>query len=120
MECMQCASVKMADQITGARAYYLRNILHDWPDDKCIEILSLTASAMTKGYSKILLNEFVIPDQGASLIAAQVDITMMVALAGAERTESQFKELAKVSGLKIVHIWGDDPDTERILELELA
>ena len=120
MEYMEPASIEIANQITGARAYYLRNILHDWPDDKCIEILSHIASAMTKGYSKILLNEFVIPDQGASLIAAQLDITMMVMLAGVERTESQFKELVKASGLKIAHIWGDDPDTERVLELELA
>ena len=53
------------------------------------------------------------------MIATQVDITMMVALAGAERTESQFKQMVDAAALKIVKIWGDDPDTERILELEL-
>ena len=59
------------------------------------------------------------PDRDASLIATQVDITMMVALAGSERTESQLKELVEAVGLKIMKIWGDDPDAERILELEL-
>ena len=103
----------------GARAYYLRNILHDWPDNKCVEILSKIAPAMKKGYSKILLNEFVLPDQGASLIATQVDMTMMVVLAGAERTKSQFEVLVDAAGLKLTKIWGDDPDTERILEIEL-
>ena len=84
-----------------------------------MEILSKIAPAMRKGYSKILLNEFVLPDQGASLIATQVDMTMMVALAGAERTESQFKALVDAAGLQLTKIWGDDPDTERIIEIEL-
>ncbi|KAL6715883.1 hypothetical protein ACLMJK_006844 [Lecanora helva] len=105
--------------IQGSRVYYLRNILHDWPDHDCVKILSNTASAMKKGYSKMLLNEFVLPDRGASMIATQVDITMMVCLAGAERTESQFRGLLDAAGLQLVKIWGDDADAERILEVEL-
>jgi len=74
---------------------------------------------MTKGYSKILLNEVVMSDQGASLIAAQLDIAMMAASAGQERTESQFKVLAEAAGLKITKIWGEAPDIDFTLELEL-
>ena len=82
-------------------------------------ILSNTASAMTRGYSKILLNEFIMPDQGASLIAAQLDIAMMTVLAGQERTESQFKEIVEAAGLKIIKIWGEKPAIDFIMELEL-
>ena len=103
----------------GARAYYLRNILHDWTDDKCQLILSQLASAMTKGYSKILLNELVLPNQGASLIAAQVDITMMACLGATERTESQWQQVVDSAGLKIEKIWTEVPETESILEVML-
>ncbi|KAL9071369.1 MAG: hypothetical protein Q9161_004228 [Pseudevernia consocians] len=44
----------------GARAYYLHSVLHNWPDSKCREILSNLKPALTKGYSKLLINEVVI------------------------------------------------------------
>lgn len=109
-----------ADLMTlGARVYYLRNILHDWPDDKCQIILSQVATAMTEGYSKILLNELVIPDQGASLVAVQSDITMMACLAAIERSKRQWHELIDAAGLKIEKIWTDVPEAESIMEVIL-
>ena len=105
--------------LVGARAYYLRNIMHDWPDDKCQLILSSLASAMRPGYSKILLNELVLPDQGCDIIAAQVDITMMAVVAGIERTERQWHDLVGSAGLKIENIWTDVPEAESIIELAL-
>ena len=104
---------------SGARAYYLRNVLHDWPDDKCQIILSQLASAMTPGYSKIILNELVLPDQGCGLVAAQVDLTMMVCLAATERSESQWHEVVDGAGLKIEKIWTHLPESESIIELVL-
>lgn len=105
--------------IKGARAYYLRNVLHDWPDNHCQLILSQLASAMTPGYSKILLNELVLPNQKCSLIAAQVDITMMACLAATERSERQWHEVVGSAGLKIQKIWTDVPEAESIIELTL-
>ncbi|KAL9127327.1 MAG: hypothetical protein Q9175_007754 [Cornicularia normoerica] len=108
-----------AQPIKGARAYYLRNILHDWPDDKCQLILSQLASAMMPGYSKILLNELILPDQGCGIIAAQVDITMMACLAATERSERQWHEVVGSAGLKIEKIWTDVQEAESIIELGL-
>ena len=103
----------------GARVYYLRSILHDWPDDKCRLILSRLASAMTPGYSKVLVNELVLQDQGCSAIAAQVDITMMACLASEERSERQWHGLVDSAGLKIEKIWTDVPEAESVMELGL-
>ena len=105
---------------TGARAYYLRNVLHDWPDDKCRLILSNLASAMIPGYSKILINELVLPDRGCSLVAAQVDINMMANLAATERSEWQWRELVESVGLKIEKIWTDVPEAGSIVEVILG
>lgn len=74
---------------------------------------------MTPGYSKILLNELVLPNQKCSLIAAQVDITMMACLAATERSERQWHEVVGSAGLKIQKIWTDVPEAESIIELTL-
>lgn len=74
---------------------------------------------MTPGYSKIILNELVLPNQKCSLIAAQVDITMMACLAATERSERQWHEVVGSAGLKIQNIWTDVPEAESIIELTL-
>ena len=74
---------------------------------------------MTPGYSKILLNELVLPDTGCGIIAAQVDITMMACCAAEERSERQWHHLVNSAGLKIEKIWTDVPEAESIIELAL-
>lgn len=96
--------------------YYLRNILHDWPDDICVKILKNIAGAMKPGYSKIVLNEMVIPNKGASLLATQIDFTMMVALAACERTEKQWRKLVDSAGLVIETITTKQQEAESIIE----
>lgn len=90
----------MVDNDSGSRVYFLHYNLHNWDDDKCISILKNIASAMTPGYSKILINEWILPDTGASLQEASLDMQMMMAFGGMERGESQWKELLERSGLK--------------------
>lgn len=74
---------------------------------------------MTPGYSKIILNELVLPDLKCGIIPAQVDITMMACLAATERSERQWHEVVGWAGLKIEKIWTDVPESESILELIL-
>lgn len=45
--------------IKGARAYFMRSVLHDWPDEQCRTILGHVKDAMEPGYSKILINDCV-------------------------------------------------------------
>ena len=101
---------------TGARAYYFRQIFHDWPDNKCREILKKTVAAMEKGYSKVLINEMVVPDIGAGTVACQVDFTMMAVLAARERTETDWRNLLEPEGLQITKIWTVDQGTESVIE----
>ena len=75
---------------------------------------------MTPGYSKILLNELVLPDQECGIIPAQLDITMMAVLAAEERSERQWRGLIESAGLKVEKIWTDVPEAESIIELSLA
>lgn len=53
------------EPVQGAKAYYLKSVLHDWPDEQCKQILSNLKPALKAGYSRILVNELVVPDTGA-------------------------------------------------------
>lgn len=75
---------------------------------------------MTPGYSKILINENVIPDTGAHWQATSLDIIMMVDLAAKERTAQQWHQLVAPVGLKISKIWSSLNSVESLIECELA
>lgn len=90
--------------IKGAKFYYLRNILHDWPDDKCVAILKSLIPYMDKD-SRILIDDMVLPNTGVHWQAAQLDLTMMAALGSVERTKEQWYALMESAGLKILHIY---------------
>ncbi|KAL9099066.1 MAG: hypothetical protein Q9187_009554, partial [Circinaria calcarea] len=102
-----------------ARAYYTRNVLHDWNDDQCRAILQQLAAAMSREYSKTLINEMVVPLKGASLFTTHSDLNMMSVTAGMERTEEQWRELLSAVGLEIARIWTGREDSESIIEAVL-
>ncbi|KAL8996039.1 MAG: hypothetical protein Q9169_004351 [Polycauliona sp. 2 TL-2023] len=86
--------------IQGARAYYLRNVLHDWPDDKCKEILENVKAGMNQE-SVLLIDEMVLSERGSSWRATQADLTMAVALSAMERSEDQWRTLFDEVGLSL-------------------
>jgi len=94
--------------IKSAKFYYMRNILHDYPDDKCLVILSHCIAAMDSD-SLILIDEMVLPTKGVPWQATQIDMTMMSALAAQERTIEQWYALLDRAGLKVVEIQTYEP-----------
>ncbi|KAI0196930.1 S-adenosyl-L-methionine-dependent methyltransferase [Astrocystis sublimbata] len=90
--------------LKGARAYYLRNILHDWTDEKCVEILQNIKLAMT-AESKILIDEMVLPERGTPWKAAELDLAMGTCFAAMERSHSQWVALLDRAGLKVERVW---------------
>ena len=110
------------DAIKGAKVYYLRTVLHDWPDKQARIIVKNVKDLMTKD-SILLINENVLPDQGASLYQAQLDLSMMVCFSSLDRTEKQFKELLESEGLKLVQTYKppvNTPGAPTLLEFVLA
>ncbi|KAF2234310.1 S-adenosyl-L-methionine-dependent methyltransferase [Viridothelium virens] len=107
--------------IKGARAYFLHFVLHDWPDDRCREILQNLKSAMKLGHSKILIGETILPDTNCSTFAAALDCNMMAILAGMERSRSHWFELVESVGLKVASIQVSPffDDLEGVIEVVL-
>lgn len=75
--------------------------------------------AMQHGYSKLLINENVVPNIGASWWVTTMDWQMMALLATYERTERQWRELLGSVGLRVVKIWTPNPSAESLIEAEL-
>lgn len=90
--------------VKGARAYYMRQILHDWPDKEALEILGNIREAMNKD-SVLLVNENFLPAEKVPLFNAEVDIDMVGFFSAQERTEAQWKALLETAGLEVVKIW---------------
>jgi hypothetical protein len=90
--------------IKGAKAYYLRTVLHDWPDKQALQVLARIREAMTKD-SVLLLNENTLPDANVPLYPTQIDFEMMKTFSSLERTEQQWINLLEAAEFKVVKLW---------------
>ena len=103
----------------GANAYYLHSVLHDWDDVSCLKILRNIVPAMSPGHSKVLINEYVVPDYVAAWSVTSMDWLMMALGAVKERTEKQWRALLEKVGLKVTGIWTFEQGTESLIEAEV-
>ena len=90
--------------MSGARAYYIRQCLHNWDILSCKRILARLRSAMTPGYSKLLIHELIMPEKGASTWVTTQDFNMMSLCGTLERTEAQWRKMIEEAELKIIQI----------------
>lgn len=104
----------------GARAYYFKYILHDWSDEKASIILQHLKPAMKRGYSKVLIEEYVLPDRDASVVPCMTDLAVMVFCSGLERTRQRWTNLLESNGLRISKFWAREGDELGIIEAELS
>ena len=105
---------------TAAHAYLFHQILHDYSDATCRQILQQIIPAMKAGTSKILVNELVLPDEGANWETTSLDMGVMTCLAARERTEKEFKDLFESVGLVVQGIWKHPQGFDSVIELTLA
>ncbi len=99
----------------------MHSCLHDWPDNVCTSILGRIKAAMKPGYSKLLINENVIPSTGAYWETSALDMVMLTLFCSSERTESDWYSLLEdQAGLKIVKIWSGGKGVESLIECELV
>jgi len=87
----------------GGDLYVLKNIIHDWPDDKAQQILK-TLRAATRTGTTVLLIECVIPPHDRDSIAKWTDLEMLVENAGRERTGDEYQNLLQQAGFHMTRI----------------
>lgn len=106
--------------IKGAKAYYIRQCLHNHQDEACIQVLTRLREACKPGYSKVLIHEQVVPEVGANAEVAVEDITMMALFSVGERTEREWRNIVQQAGLKLLAVYPPrDGVSESVIETGL-
>ncbi|WNG29902.1 SAM-dependent methyltransferase [Cystobacter fuscus] len=88
---------------SGADAYLLKRILHDWSDEVCVRILRNCREAMAEN-GRVLVVDTVIPPGNAPHGGKVLDVMMMASLPGRERTETEFGKLFAQAGLRLTRV----------------
>jgi len=89
---------------SGGDIYLLRHILHDWYDSECHTILKHIAAVMPpKG--RLLIIESVIQPGNDADFAKWLDLTMLVAPGGKERTAGEYEALLTATGFQLQQIF---------------
>ncbi|HEX7826905.1 MAG TPA: methyltransferase, partial [Mycobacterium sp.] len=87
----------------GGDLYLLKHIIHDWPDDKAVEILKNVRAATGDG-ARLILVESVIPPHDRDFSTKWLDLEMLVGNAGRERTADEYRKLLKKAGFQMTRI----------------
>lgn len=84
----------------GGDVYVLKWVLHDWSDEKSVEILKSVRAAMPAGGTLLVVESVIEPgdDPAPSKI---LDMVMLVLNGGQERTREQFDALLDASGFRV-------------------
>jgi hypothetical protein len=112
----QPASVK------GAKIYYMRTVLHDWPDKQARTIIKSIRDVMLED-SMLLINENALPEENVSLYQAELDMSMMVCFSSLDRTEKHFKQLLESEGFRLAQVYKPQvmtPGAGTVFEFVLA
>lgn len=89
----------------GAKAYYLRRVLHDYSDKVCVQILQQIVPAMAPD-SVILVSDYIVP---ARITPADIEVAtagvVMFQMAGKERSADDFARLFAEVGLVLTGVF---------------
>ena len=86
-----------------ADAYILKHIIHDWYDDNCEKILGCIRRSMPDN-GRVLIVDSVIPAGNDPHPGKLLDLEMLVAPGGVERTAAEFETLLTNSGFRLSRI----------------
>jgi hypothetical protein len=87
----------------GGDLYVLKNIIHDWSDDKALEILNTVRTAAHEG-STALLVESLIPPHDREFATKWLDLEMLVGNTGRERTAAEYRKLLQDTGFQMTRV----------------
>jgi orsellinic acid C2-O-methyltransferase len=91
----------------GSDVYVLKNIIHDWNDERSAVVLRNCRKAMSQD-AKLLLVERIFPARVEASEAhqdfARADLNMLLGPGGHERTETEFRNLLGAAGFGAIRI----------------
>jgi SAM-dependent methyltransferase len=97
----------MFESVPTADAYVMKHIIHDWDDERCLQLLR-NCHRSADGTGRIICVDSVLPPLGdtSGTAAKFLDLLMMANIRGKERTRKQWEELFAAAGF---HVTGVTP-----------
>ncbi len=87
----------------GAEVYTLKDILHDWDDERALTILRTIRAAIPPA-GRLLVVERALPPGDEPAPGKLVDVTMLLVTGGRERTRSQYGALLAQAGFDLASV----------------
>jgi len=85
--------------------YTLKNVVHNWPEDKVLQILAKVREAMCASgdpaRKRLLIVEYLIPEGNEESVVKWIDLNFLVLVDGADRTRGQYIDLAARAGFAV-------------------
>lgn len=91
------------DALPTGDAYLLMEVLHDWSDDRAVDILSAIRRACRTG-AVVLVIENVVPDGPPDPRVHNLDLIMLIMTGGRERTRSELARLLDAAGFRLTAV----------------
>lgn len=87
----------------GGDVYLLKSVIHDWDDGRASAILASCRRAMTPK-ARLLIIERIVPAGNTFAASKWMDLNMLVAIGGRERTEEEYRQLCGTAGLTVTRV----------------
>jgi len=87
----------------GADVYILKNVIHDWDDDRSAKILGKCQRAMARNGKVLVVESVMAPYDGLSF-EKLLDLNMLVISGGRERSEVEYRALFDKASLRLTKI----------------
>ena len=93
------------ERVPPADTYILKHIIHDWDDEHCLQLLRNCHHSM-QGAGRLICVDSVLPPMGdlSGTSAKFLDLLMMAAIRGKERTLRQWEELYVETGFRMTGV----------------
>jgi len=85
--------------VPAADLYLLKMILHDWDDERCVTILKNVRASMREG-ARVAVVEMLVGHPSDPGPAAMMDMNMLAAVPGQERSLTEYDALLSAAGLR--------------------
>ncbi|XP_028935657.1 acetylserotonin O-methyltransferase isoform X1 [Ornithorhynchus anatinus] len=92
------------ESIPEADLYILARVLHDWGDEKCLQLLSKIREAGKPGCGLLVVETILDEDKTGPLVAQLYSVNMLVQTEGRERTTAEYRELLAAAGFSRIQV----------------
>jgi len=90
---------------SGADAYFMQHILHDWSDENALKILANVRQALTgRAGGRLIVVDMVLPEDSRPHPSKMLDLLMLMFPGGRERTEREWRDLLARGGFTVTRI----------------